>query len=280
MAKVDTGNAADKKTKTAKPAVPENSGWLSRKKEIAIVLVFTAVVTCILLVMNAGTYAKANVERLASAALGVNVAMDQLDISLQDKQINITGLHIGNPEGYSAADAMSVDRIFIQAETISKELLVFDEIRVTGNMLNLEVGKAGTNFTTIRHHAAARAGQQSKAGDNPAKVIIRELVIESAKLHPRTTMTGIELQTVNLPNVNITGIGEAENGVIPSEAMAQIAEYVIRVAVKNSAEAGFLRGMNEASLEQIHQEFGLTLSSSFKEQVKDLGDKVKSIFGN
>lgn len=266
---------------TKKTAKKKTAGKKAESKNpklaVALVLVVAAIIGAVALVMNVGSLAKMTAEKVVSATLGAPVTIASLDISLQDKQIRAGGVKIGNPAGYSQSYAATADEIIIAAERISQELLVFTDIKVTGTTLNMEVSEQGSNFTALREHARQYAAAQEQAGQQGgALVIIRSLTVEKATLNPGVILTGTAPQPVTLPDIRIRGIGEQSNGVPPGTAIAEIANYVVRVAVITALEQGFLRGMPPETLRSIQQQLGIP--PGFMDQVRDLGDKVKEMF--
>ncbi len=269
---------ADKTTKTKTATKKKETQIKSNKKKITTVVVFAVIVGFVILVMNVSNLAKAGVEKIASNTLGVKVSIAKLDISLQDKKIEVSGLHIGNPDGYKRPHALTVDTIRIVVEGITPTLLTFNEIAVVGTTINMEVAKNGTNMTDIRKNMDRKASTKKPSSEGPIKLIIKRLNIESATLNPTVVLAGGELPPVTMPNIRLTGIGQKSNGVLVSEAIGQILDRVTSVATQSAAESGFMRGMNADSLKNIQQSLGLP--SGVMDQVKGFGGKIKGIFGN
>jgi len=259
--------SAKKKTETKK----------SHKGVIAAGLVLAVIAVSIALVMNVGGLAKMGVERISSKTLGASVSIASLDISLQNKQITVSGLKVGNPQGYSQPHALTIDSIVIAAEDMKQDLLVFNEIKASGATLNLEVTDKSSNFMDLRANAKNNIPPPDAAKEQ-AKVIVRSVVLEKATLNPGIILAGTAPQPVTLPDIRIRGIGEQTNGVLAAEAIAQVVNYVVQVAMKTSLEEGYLRGMAPESLESIQTELGLP--AGFMGQVKDLGSQIKGLFDN
>lgn len=263
----------------AKASTKKKASKAPEKKSRAViagVLIAAVVIGAIALVMNVGSLAKISVEKVASHTLGAPVSIDDLAISLQEKQIRVTGVKVGNPAGYKQPYAAVVEDIVIAAEDIGQDLLVFNEIKVTGTMLNLEVAEGGTNFTTLRENARAHAGAAQQ--QDGAKLIIRSLIVEKAVLNPGIILTGTAPQPITLPDIRIRGIGEETNGVTAPQAIAEVVNYVVRVAVTASLQEGFLRGMSPESLRLVQEQLGIP--PGFVDQIRDFGDRVKDIFSD
>ncbi len=228
---------------------PSSGSGGGQRLAIAAAVIAVAAVVAVILMMNLGAYGKAAVEKLATASLGVAVSIDSLDVSLQERRVMVKGVQIANPEGYEASPyAMRFEQIAITTAEISKDLLVFDNIRVDGAAVNLEVKEWGTNLTEITDHVNSKASLEHESAQEPTRVIVRELLIGKAALRPASTLLKNEMEPVTMPEIRIRGLGEEENGVIASQAMTQILGYVVQVAAQSSLRGGFLQGMAPEAL--------------------------------
>lgn len=261
MAKTAAKKTAKKKTAAKAEETKKN------KTMIAGIVSVVVIIGVVLLVMNAGGMAKRAIEKVASHTLGVPVHIASLDISLQEKQVVVGGLKISNPEGYKNAHALTIETIDIAASDITKELLSFNNIIVSGTDLYLEVTENGTNFTDLRKKVDTKASAEEKAAGDPAKVIIDLLRIENARVHPSVTLAGGDMQTMTLRDIELRNIGRKSNGVLASEAIGEVLDEVVQVATEASMEQGFLKGLSSESMEDLGLSSGLF-------------DKVRGIFGN
>lgn len=251
-----------------------------------IIVLSVLVVGGIVVYLNYTNFAKIAIEKMATKTLGVNVTIASLDIDISNMKADVGGLKIANPQGYSKPHVITVDSISIDLKGVTKELATFDNISVTGTTINLEVMENGTNLTAIRNNVDSKASAKevkAEGGEEkpPVKVVITELLINNATLNPSSTLTGGDLASVTLPDIILRGIGQKQNGVLASEAIAQILNYVTKVAVNAAAKAGFLEGMNIESLKAMQSSLGL--SSGFvdkaKEDLQELGKGLKGLLG-
>ncbi len=237
----------------------------------------------VLLYLNLGSVAKALSEKIGSETLGVKVSMAAMDISLQDKKVEVKGLKIGNPPGYKNAESMSVDLIRVVGESFSKELLVFDEITVSGTTINMEVVEKGTNLSDLKKNIKPKASAEEKteAGE-PIKVIIRKLTIDDATLNPAVMIISQDMKPVTMPDIILTGIGQKTNGVLISEAVAQVLDKVTKTATQAASQQGMLQGMDDAALKEIgaQMDMGKSLLDNAKKDLDGLKDGLKGLFGN
>lgn len=283
MAKTDkTKASAKKKTATDGPKAASShtaSPKRNTRMRTALIVIAGMIVLVAILVLNAGGFTRAAIEKIAGDTLGVPVTLASLDIDLQQRQVDAGGVAIGNPEGFRAPNAITMGAVHIAASEISGATLEFDQIRITDAAINLEVAKNGTNLTALHDMLDARASTLAGNGREPVRVIIHDLLLEGATLNPVVTLGGTApMKPVTMPNIHITGIGEQGGGVTPSEAMTLVADRVILVAMRTAVQNRYLQGMDEQSLTQIEKALGLP--TGIVDQMRDFGEKMRNLFEN
>lgn len=276
-------NAADKKTTT--PSVQNvqqdnkpRAGKLSSRRLLIGIIPGILLVAAVAVIINLGSLAKSAAERIASQTLGVRVMIGTLAVTPADKTVTVTGLRVANPAEFRQPASFTFDRISIAAESLAPDLLVFSKVSVDGSGINLEVAENDTNLTAIRRNVNERAAE-SAPGDRPVKVIVRELVFNGMAVHPSGRADG--MNPVNLSTLRITGIGERSNGVLASEAIAQILERVTKASLESGLKAGYLKEMSPAALATVKSQFGITegFKAQAKQGLENLKTGIKNLFG-
>lgn len=251
----------------------------------------------IFLYMNLANIAKPITERLASEALGVPVSIAQMDIDIPEKRVSVSGLRVANPAGYGKKYAMTTGDITVELGDLSKELIVFNKIAITDTDVNLEVNEKGTNLNDIKKGISSKAPKsaekpandngetasssaQAKPGDN-TKVIIKHFALNDAQLNPSVVLfEQQDLNPVTVPDIQLTGVGQKENGILAREAIAQIADYVFKKFNQASGSAGFLNGLSSDALKDMGQAQIDVVKDQIKDEVKNIGNQLKGLFGN
>ncbi len=231
--------------------------------------------------VNMDSLAKQVSEKIATQTLGVPVRIGDMKISLEEKKVVVSDISIANPNGYKKEEAIHVDAVTIAAESFSKELLTFARVEVEGTNVNLEVSQNGTNLTDIKKNI--KVAQKEPQGtenavkkDEQIKVIIRKFTLKKAQLNPSVTLLKRDLAFITVPDVNVTGVGEKQNGVVAQEAIAQIVKPVLQAFSKSANKAGFLEGLSLETLNNI----GLSTADVFKKNLKKSFDKdIKQLKG-
>ncbi len=233
-------------------------------------------------VMNLGSLAHTTAQRIASDALGVDVNIGKLDISLKDKNATVTNLRISNPPGFQKPHALSVEKISVTLDTVTRELVGFKDISVQGTNVNVEVTQNGTNLQAIRK-GMPKSQAKPAANDNaeqgaPLKVIVKRLAVTQASVNPSVTLLqDQDLKGVTVPDIVLTGIGEKENGILAREAVAQIWTQLSARFSKTAASAGFYEGLSADKLKELGVS---TIKNRISNEVEKVGDKLKGLFGN
>lgn len=235
------------------------------------------------LYMNLGNVAKSLAEKIGSETLGVPVRIANMEIVPHEKRIEVTGLTIGNPSGYKDSESLRVGTIRIVADSLSKELLVFNEIAVEDTNINLEVNQKGTNLSDLQKNIKpkASADQKTESGE-PIKVIVKKLTLNGATLNPRVVLLSDTVKPVMMPDIQLTGIGQKTNGVLVSEAAAQVFDHITKVATKTASQQGLLQGMDQEAMKDMAGQMGVQLKDGLKGDIenkaKGLVNEMKGLF--
>jgi hypothetical protein len=200
------------------------------------------------------------VERLASRHLGVKVEVDELDIDPERESVLIRGLTINNPRGYKRGAAITIGAIDIDARSLERERLMFEDIKVSGMNIRVEVSETGTNLSTLKQIIGTRATDQTLSKIEPVKVVIDHVVFTGTRIEPGAVTEAIakDLSPQILPEIHLRAIGENDQGLAAPEAVSQIIIHVINVALRAAAEEGYLDSLSPA----IQMQIGARLSVS------------------
>lgn len=248
----------------------------------------------LLLVLGAGLYvymnlsniAKNMTEDIASEALGVPVSIGSMTVDVPSRTVKVENLEIDNPDGFKKPHALKVKSISITASKLSRELLVFENINVSGTEAYAAVTSAGTNFSKIRENVAANSKKKPQNTAEPeekVKVIIKDLTIAESTLTPALLLEDVDVGSIKVSAIEMSGIGEKENGVLAKEAIAQIWAEVSDKFNTSAAKAGMLRGLSSAVLTTLGVPVILEVplvGDAIKGGAKDVGSFFKrNLFG-
>lgn len=196
----------------------------------------------IFLYLNFGSIAKNMAEKIATNALGVNVSISSLSVSLKDKTATVKGIKIANPSGFKNRHIMTISQVDVGLKAVSKTLIDFSNIAVSGTNVNLEVTQNGTNVTALKNKMAS---QPKKQTDNPIRVIIRSLTINQSTVTPTVTLLKTDIGSIVVPPVKLSGIGVRDNGVHAKEAVRQVIQAYLKQAESQISKEGLLINKDE-----------------------------------
>lgn len=224
------------------------------------------------------------VERLASRQFGVKVSVESLDIDPERESVLIEGLTINNPKGYKKGPAITIGTIDIDARSLKREMLAFEDISVNGVNMRVEVTKNGTNLSDLRQQVADHMDQKKPANIKLVKVVIDHIVFTGARIEPAVVADAIarDLSPAVLPEIHLRGIGEAEQGIPIQEAVMQVLTHVIHVALRAAADEGYLESLTPEQQKAIgaRLDFGQRIVEDAKAAVNRAPSDVEALKKN
>ena len=204
---------------------------------------------------------KTGVEKYGPEVTQTSVRLDDVDLSILSGNGTLTGLYIGNPDGYKSenifalgqieidVDARSVfgDKIIINKIIIQKPEISYEKTLMSSNIKTLL--KNIEAYTDSADENAPEPEEAAPAEDGSAKqVVIKQLIIEDGTIFVGLMGAGT---TVPLPRIEMNNIGEGGN----KKSMAEVIDLVLTEVLKSIgpaiADAGNLVGEGgKAALEQ------------------------------
>ena len=209
-------------------------GWL-----IGIVLL-VVVGLGVYLVMNSGSLIKTAVETYGPKYLGVDVRLGSADISLTEGTGELRGLVIGNPDGFDGPHAFSLGAIKLGLDPLgqSESLIRLRTIEIDaadlamiarGTDTNLQALMANLDSDSTREAAPA----EESAGPEP-KIVIENFAFTNARTSLSSDILGDK--AVDIPDIQLTGIGEKSQGVTIREALQQLLSPIVRASTEALAK--------------------------------------------
>jgi hypothetical protein len=229
--------------------------------------VMAVVVILILIVAFAAYYVLGNLDRLVEVAIekvgpqvtGTPVMVSGVSIALREGRGEISGLTIGNPDGYQSDHALRIGRVVfdLDTQTITSDPVRITEISVSDTDLIAELGPAGLNLKALMDNldsGGSGQGAQSESTSAGPGLVIDRFDFTGAKM---TLETPLKDYDTTVPDVKLTGIGEKAGGATAAEAAEQILRPVIAAAIKAAqAEAGAqgLDGYKQSATDRVREE--------------------------
>ena len=228
-------------------------GW------IVGILILVVVGAVTYLVLNSGSLIKTGLEEYGPGALGADVNVDEVNLSLADGSAQVLGFEIGNPAGFVGPHAMKLDeiKVVLDAEQISEELIVLKQIVIDGADVAAVAKGQRTNFQQLLENVEkAVGGSDGGASDTSSaagpKFIVDRLDFTNASASLSSDVLG-EV-AVELPDIRLTDIGRKSNGVTGAELAQQILKPVTDAVTREAVAQGLdIEGVKQRARERVQE---------------------------
>jgi hypothetical protein len=187
-------------------------------------VVLVVVVAVIWLLGSLDKIVEDQIEIIGTELTGVPVRVGSVGIEMKNGAGQISGLRIGNPDGYTAANAfdMRLLRLDIDLKSLGKQPLVLDELTIDSPVVNMEINqRGGSNLKEIldnvsKNSQQADAKAETEDSGEPIRIAIRRLLIKGVTFTESNPLEEREPRTGTLPVIEKTNVG-GSNGATPAE---------------------------------------------------------------
>lgn len=188
---------------------------------------------------------KATIEKFGSEMTQATVRVSKVHISPTDGQGALSGLSLGNPNGFKTDHAFKAEHIEVALEpaTVADDVVLIHKILIDAPSISYEKGDNGSNFDVIQRNVERYLGTAQKKdekAESGKKMVIESLVIRNAKVNYNGM---IEL---SLPDIELHNIGKKRGGATSAQVVkAIIAELntQIAIALAKTAAIGAVGGV-------------------------------------
>jgi hypothetical protein len=171
------------------------------------------------------------IESYGGEATQTRVELANVDLSLTSGKGSLQGLTIENPAGFSDDDvftlgeiAIALDLAKLQACSPSCDVIHISSVDINSPRIVYEIGGDMTNIDRIRknveEYAARVGGSASQDEAEGPKLIIDRLTIRDGGIKLKTGLG--KLIELDLPEMNMTNIGQASGGAAPGEIISAV----------------------------------------------------------
>jgi len=216
-------------------------GQMSKLIKIIIGLVIVVPLVFIFVVgMYGGQIAKDGINTYGSEFLGVDVAVDDVDFSILGGNLSISGLVIGNPQGFESEYAFRLGSVKIELDrnSLFSDHIIIDQVRIMAPEVIMELGKGGNNLTKLQETIEAQIGPiEGEDETEPApNVTIRNFYLTDASFKLVGLPAGIKSPEVKLPDIYLENIGTGE-GAKEGTSFADASGEIIAVIAASATTA-------------------------------------------
>lgn len=173
-----------------------------------------AAVAFVIVFMQIDSIVKSAIEKYGTQITGVTVTVGKVDLSPSSGEGSVSNLIIGNPRGYKAKDAftMQTTTVAVDTKTVTTDVVVIDEIIMDGPFINYELTAEGNNFKAIRQNIndyMSKGGKSAVSGEIADKqVIVKDLYIRNGSITVSAPIVAEKTYDVKLPTIHLTNLGK------------------------------------------------------------------------
>lgn len=193
---------------------------------------------------------------------------------------SLSGLAVGNPQGFSGANAFYLGEISIvvDTQTINADPVIIPSVRISAPRITFEQGKKGSNLQHLLKNIEQSTGAKNTSASSKEasesegkKVIIKDLQVTGGRVSYINALLGSQAIELDLPDIQMTGIGEKSNGASGAEVVEQLIAAINKSASSAVSQVEVLKGAGKQFKEKLNSEKD-KLEKSFG-GLKDLLDK-------
>jgi len=210
------------------------------------------------------------IEEQGSIATQTPVRVSGVDIRLREATAGLSGLTVGNPDGFSGnAIELGEFSVKLDAGTLTDDTIIINDIRVAGARLNvIQQGRNNKLQALLDNLSSGEADEDDSGGEGGKKLIIDRFTLEGASASVSLPDLD-EMREVELPAIVVRDVGRKSAGATGAEVARQILEPVIARAMSAAATQslkdraneeignavdGLLRGLGRGSDEETDEE--------------------------
>ena len=215
--------------------------WLVAGFFVALVVVSVLVV-----VLQIDALVKVAFEKVTPRILGVETGLQDVDVSFLGGSIDLTGLRIGNPEGFESPDLMKAETIRVAADisALRKNEIHIQEVILAGPEFTFEHNGRTSNIQALLDNIEkGKTPDEEEEPDEPEKkgpgkrIKIDLVRITNAKVHVRLLGHGGE---VGMSKFEIKNIADAEGNGVPPDELAKTITVAMLKQIEVVAQASQL----------------------------------------
>jgi len=215
-----------------------------------------------------GGIVKTAVNRVGPNITQTKVELQAANISPLSGEGTLTGLAVGNPNGWSQADAFRLAKVHVSLEPFSlmKDHIVINELVIEQPEFLYETRLVASNIgdllKNIEKSMGGKEAQATTKEGKPIKLVVHKLMLKDGRV---TLGLGGQAVTIPLPPIDMTEIGVKEGGITPAQLAFAIMKHVTPTIIAASMQA-----LTTA---------GGTSGAAAVEGARQVGEALKGLFG-
>lgn len=224
-------------------------------RKVLLLIVVVVIAGAAYLYLNRNSLLEGVIERAGTNATGVAVEVGAVDLNLQDQRATISAFTVANPPGFSGGHVFTLNEISVTVESVSRDLIVLNEVVVDDPRVLYEFAESGSNIDVLRNNIRSNQGSAgSSGGGSDTKIIINTLRFTGGNVH---AVGGGEELDVNLPPLTLRDLGRASGGETAGQIAVQIADRLTQHVAQTVAQSEIERRLGvDGVLDRVRGVFG------------------------
>ena len=240
-------------------------------KKLLLIGVIAAVALYVVLMFFLGSIVKTGVNRFGPKLTKTKVELASATLSPLTGAGTLNGLVVGNPKGWSEADAFRLGKVHLDVAPFSifGDHIVVNEIAIDGPEFLYETKFVSSNIKDLLKNIEEFTGSggqvaETKSG-KPIKFVVKKFRLTNGVAHLGVGPTALPIP---LPPIALDDLGVSEGGLTADQLAG---------AVMRSVLAGIVSGTANA-LGQVGSTAGAASLEKTKEAARKAGDALKKLF--
>lgn len=214
-----------------------------------------------------GDRTRSGIMRIGQTVLQAPVTLDEATLAPMSGMGTLTDLRVGNPAGWSKADALRISRVQLHVLPFSvfRNPVEISELEIENMEINYETKPGASNLSDLLRNAEKSLGlhgPETKTEDGkPIRLIVRKFVLTKATV---TLSAGGQNLVIPMSEINLVDLGVKEGGLTPPQLGFAITRSLTANVVAASTRAlGTVGGATGAAALENLKQIGETIRASF-----------------
>lgn len=214
-----------------------------------------------------GSIVKTGVNNVGPRVTQTKVELGSATVSPFTGSGSLTGLAVGNPKGWSDANAFYLGHVTfdVQPSSLMSDTIVINELIIEQPEFTYETRVVSSNINDLLKNIEAAVGRNDTPADpnaKPKKFIVKHLSMQNGKV---TVGVGPAALPLPLPPVEFTDLGVKEGGITGSQLAFAVMRQVLPSIISATTQAA--------------GQIGGTMGAAAGDAVKNAGATLKNFLG-
>lgn len=217
---------------------------------------------------------KKAVETIGPEITKVSIQIANVHLSPLSGSGEISGLVVGNPQGFKAPDLLKAEKIAValQPSSLLSKKVIIRSIVIQSPEITFEGGLHDSNITKLQENVNQSLGSSNS---EKRKFQVDDLLIQNGKLNISLGLLGGKGASVPLPDIHLTQLGTGPEGI----TAAQLVQEITGQVMKNTTQlvSGVIGNLGDQGKEAVEGavKMGEEAAKGVEGAVKGIGDLFK-----